>query len=79
MTPIPATQPKPLWQTAVQFLPKILIGLALLAFFGYLIVYAIYAFKLFQFPFDYDQGEGFELMDTIFFSKGQWPYRSADY
>ena len=51
-------------------LPKILIGLALTAFIGYLIVYAIYAVELFRFPFDYDQGEGFELMDTLLFSRG---------
>ncbi|MCZ7669634.1 MAG: hypothetical protein M5U34_21890 [Chloroflexi bacterium] len=31
--------------------------------------------RLFQFPFDYDQGEGFELMDTVLFSQGEWPYR----
>ena len=62
-------------QTAVSWLPRVLIGLALLAFVGYLIVYAIYAWKLFQFPFDYDQGEGFELMDTVLFSQGEWPYR----
>lgn len=62
-------------QTAVLTLPKIVIGLALLAMIGYFVVYAIYAFALFQFPFDYDQGEGFELMDTLLFSQGQWPYR----
>jgi hypothetical protein len=45
---------------------------------GYLIVYFIYAFNLFRFPFDYDQGEGFELMDTVLFSQGQWPYRNND-
>lgn len=56
-------------------LPRILIGLALAAFIGYFIVYGIYAYRLFQFPFDYDQGEGFELMDTLLFSQGQWPYR----
>ncbi|MGB4872864.1 MAG: hypothetical protein WBP47_22635, partial [Candidatus Promineifilaceae bacterium] len=56
-------------------LPRILIGLALAAFVGYVLVYAIYAYRLFQFPFDYDQGEGFELMDTLLFSQGQWPYR----
>lgn len=56
-------------------LPRLVIGLALLIFIGYFIVYCIYAFALFQFPFDYDQGEGFELMDTLLFSQGQWPYR----
>ena len=65
-------------ETAVLLLPRLLIGLALLAFVGYFVVYAIYAFSLFQFPFDYDQGEGFELMDTILFSQGEWPYRDND-
>ena len=46
-------------------LPRLLIALALAAFVGYLVVYAIYAVNLFRFPFDYDQGEGFELMDTL--------------
>lgn len=66
------------WQSVVDVLPRVLIGLALLAFIGYFVVYAIYAFALFQFPFDYDQGEGFELMDTLLFSQGEWPYRSND-
>lgn len=61
-----------------QIIPKVLIGLALLAFVGYFVVYLIYAWNLFQFPFDYDQGEGFELMDTVLFSQGEWPYRDND-
>ena len=61
-----------------KLLPRVLIGLALAAFIGYLIVYVIYAVQLFRFPFDYDQGEGFELMDTILFSRGEWPYRDND-
>ncbi len=63
------------WHAAI---PRLLIGLALLAFVGYFIVYLIYAANLFQFPFDYDQGEGFELMDTALFSLGEWPYRNND-
>ena len=66
------------WETAVSYLPKILIGLALLAFVGYFVVYNMYAVALFRFPFDYDQGEGFELMDTVLFSQGEWPYRDND-
>lgn len=56
-------------------LPYILIGIALIVFIGYFVIYNIYAFSLFRFPFDYDQGEGFELMDTVYFSRGEWPYR----
>lgn len=65
-------------QSVAVWLPRILIGLAVAAFVGYLIVYVIYAVELFRFPFDYDQGEGFELMDTVFFSRGEWPYRDND-
>ena len=65
-------------RTRAGILPKLLIGLALAAFVGYLVVYVIYAVQLFRFPFDYDQGEGFELMDTILFSRGEWPYRDND-
>lgn len=49
--------------------------LALLAFVGYLVVYSVYAVALFRWPYDYDQGEGFELYDAILYSQGEWPYR----
>ncbi|HIP87351.1 MAG TPA: hypothetical protein EYH27_02815 [Anaerolineales bacterium] len=49
--------------------------LALLVFLGYLAVYLTYAVALFRWPFDYDQGEGFELYDAVLYSRGEWPYR----
>jgi len=49
--------------------------LAVLVYVGYLIVYVVYAVDLFRWPFDYDQGEGFELYDAILYSQGEWPYR----
>jgi hypothetical protein len=49
--------------------------LALLAYVGYLLVCVVYAVDLFRWPFDYDQGEGFELYDAILYSRGEWPYR----
>ena len=52
-----------------------LIVLAVAVFLGYLIIYLDYALALFRFPFDYDQGEGFELMDSLLFSRGEWPYQ----
>lgn len=54
---------------------RVLLGaaLALLAF--YLIVYVLFAANLIRFPFDYDQGEGFELVDVMMFSEGKWPYQ----
>ena len=54
------------------------IALALLAFVGYFAIYTHFAYRLFLFPFDYDQGEGFELLDTVLFSQGEWPYRNSD-
>src|SRR5512147_3300185 len=44
----------------------------------YLIIYIVYAVALFRFPYDYDQGEGFELNDSLLFLQGQWPYRSNE-
>ncbi len=49
---------------------------AFLVFLGYLAVYLVYAVALFRWPFDYDQGEGFELYDAILYSRGEWPYRN---
>jgi hypothetical protein len=60
---------------ALRPLPALLTALALLAFAGYFAVYLVYTGALLNFPFDYDQGEGFELYDTILMSQGQWPYR----
>ena len=68
------SNPAPSW-TKIAY---VFVALALVAFIGYFVVYNIYAVSLFQFPFDYDQGEGFELMDTVLFSQGEWPYRSND-
>jgi 4-amino-4-deoxy-L-arabinose transferase-like glycosyltransferase len=52
------------------------VALVILAF--HLVVYAVYAINLILFPFDYDQGEGFELVDTIMFSQGRWPYQDTE-
>jgi len=38
-------------------------------------VYVVFAVNLAGFPFDYDQGEGFELNDTVLLSRFQTPYR----
>ncbi len=56
-------------------LSTILIAVTLLVYACYLVVYVIYAIDLFRWPFDYDQGEGFELYDAILYSRGEWPYR----
>ena len=36
-----------------------------------------YAGALLRFPFDYDQGEGFELYDTVLHARGEWPYADS--
>ncbi|MAS34603.1 MAG: hypothetical protein CL610_11385 [Anaerolineaceae bacterium] len=59
-------------------LNRILMAAALVILIGLLGVYVVYASNLIQFPFDYDQGEGFELVDTILFSQGQWPYLDTE-
>jgi 4-amino-4-deoxy-L-arabinose transferase-like glycosyltransferase len=57
---------------------RVLMALAIGLLALHLVVYTLYAINLIQFPFDYDQGEGFELVDTILFSQGQWPYRDTN-
>lgn len=55
-----------------------LMSIATLLLLFALAVYVAYAYNLITFPFDYDQGEGFELVDTIMFSEGRWPYQNTD-
>jgi 4-amino-4-deoxy-L-arabinose transferase-like glycosyltransferase len=43
-----------------------------------LLVLCAYAWNLMNFPYDYDQGEGFELVDTILFSRFHSPYQNTD-
>jgi hypothetical protein len=53
---------------------RLLLAAALLILLLSFAVYVAYAANLIAFPFDYDQGEGFELVDTILFSQGRFPY-----
>lgn len=62
------------WQRISQGLFILAIALML----AHLAIYVHYAAGLMRFPFDYDQGEGFELVDTVMLSKGEWPYRSNE-
>ena len=57
---------------------RILFALTIVVFVGYLVIFFIYALTLLRFPYDYDQGEGFELNDSILFSRGEWPYRDNE-
>lgn len=64
-----------------QSLKTIHIALLAIAFalLGFLfIVYVAFAHNLITFPFDYDQGEGFELVDSIMLSQGNFPYQNTD-
>ena len=65
-------------QRALNIVNAILLGLTLLIFSGYFIIYLRYTFALLQFPFDYDQGEGFELNDSVLMARGEWPYKSNE-
>ncbi len=65
-------------QETLQRLARWLLYLTVAVFVLYLIIYVVYAVALFQFPYDYDQGEGFELNDSLLFLQGQWPYRSNE-
>jgi len=63
------------WQdTAVRVLHIVLLSAAIVALGFLFVVFLIYAFQLFNFPFDYDQGEGFELWSAVMVSNGQLPY-----
>ena len=59
-------------------LNRALMGIALVLLLFYLVVYIAFAINLIRFPFDYDQGEGFELVDVMMFSDGQWPYQDIE-
>ena len=63
-----------IWQSV----SGLFVGAALIIFLFYLVIYGLFAASLLKFPFDYDQGEGFELVDTIMFSRGELPYKEID-
>ena len=59
----------------IKGLDGLLMAAAIVVFVGYFGIYLLYAQGIFRFPYDYDQGEGFEVNDAVLFSQGQWPYR----
>ncbi len=61
----------------IRWLTTILWITVLAAFVGYLVIYFVYAIDLFKWPYDYDQGESFELYDAYLHSQGIWPYRDS--
>jgi hypothetical protein len=62
----------------IQLVDRSLFGLAFAALLFMFLVYLIYAAALFNFPFDYDQGEGFELWDAVLLSRGEAIYRDNE-
>jgi len=56
----------------------LLLAAAIAVFVGYFGIYLLYARGVMSFPYDYDQGEGFEVNDAVLFSQGQWPYRDNE-
>jgi hypothetical protein len=64
--------------TNMQRASKALLAGATILLAFHVVVFLVYAFNLINFPFDYDQGEGFELVDTVLFSQGEWPYRDTE-
>ncbi len=63
---------------AARRMGQVVLALALVLMIGHFLIYVHYAIGLMRFPFDYDQGEGFELVDTVMFSEGRWPYRNTE-
>lgn len=65
-------------QLKLSLISRMLLGAALAFLLFYFAVYVIYAINLIRFPYDYDQGEGFELVDALMFSEGRWPYQDVE-
>ncbi|BCX03960.1 MAG: hypothetical protein KatS3mg053_1898 [Candidatus Roseilinea sp.] len=90
LTP-PTAPPRALQHSRITFalssLSVAALALTVAIFVGYFVVYLVYARALFGFPFDYDQGEGFELYDAIRLARGegiyldnaQFPFYSSNY
>ncbi len=72
---------------ALQVIAAGLLALALGVLLLYFAVYVLYARALFAFPFDYDQGEGFEMYDgirllrgeNIYLDNARFPFYSSNY
>ncbi|MCS6834463.1 MAG: hypothetical protein NZ750_00400 [Anaerolineae bacterium] len=68
----------PVYRPIVARLHTALMLLASIVLVYALLVLLVYAANLMSFPFDYDQGEGFELVDSILFSQFRLPYLNAE-
>ncbi|MEO0563650.1 MAG: hypothetical protein AAF125_16205, partial [Chloroflexota bacterium] len=63
---------------ALQIASGVLFTFVLVALLFHFSVYVSFAVNLISFPFDYDQGEGFELVDVMMFAEGRWPYQDTE-
>lgn len=63
---------------ALVIVSRVLLAVALVILVYYFVVYVVYAANLIRFPFDYDQGEGFELVDAIMLAEFRWPYADIE-
>jgi uncharacterized membrane protein len=64
--------------SGLRLISRVLMMAAVVVLGFYFVVYLVYAANLIAFPFDYDQGEGFELVDTLMFARGEFPYQSIE-
>jgi hypothetical protein len=60
------------------WLQSALLASALALMLWHVFLYIVYAVELMRFPFDYDQGEGFELLDAVYISEGKLPYQNNE-
>jgi hypothetical protein len=75
------------WLNRLRVLAMCLIITALAVYIGYFIVLLAYGQAVIRFPYDYDQGEGFELYDAIRLARGEhiyldnalFPFYSSNY
>jgi hypothetical protein len=74
---VPSLPGDPVQAPVWRWVERGLQALVLLLFLAYLAVYVTYAVNLFRWPYDYDQGESFELYDAVLHSQWEWPYRDA--
>lgn len=74
----PNTSDSTVLARALVIVSRVLLAIALVILVYYFVVYVVYAANLIRFPFDYDQGEGFELVDAIMFSEFRWPYADIE-
>jgi hypothetical protein len=64
--------------STLRWIHRALLLAALIVLLFHFAVYLVYTNNLLSFPFDYDQGEGFELYDTLLMSQGKSPYRDLE-